>query len=78
MRLSKQSSSIDLSPQLTVLGAQTFSGQDRRKGNYEPKINRKYNHNAEGIEDKTLSLYAFGMSQWDIAEQIMFADRRMG
>ena len=41
-----------------------------RKGNYEPKIISKYDRNAEGMEDKILSLYACGMSQRDIAEQI--------
>ena len=41
-----------------------------RKGNYEPKIIGKYDRNAEGMEDKILALYACGMSQWDIAEQI--------
>ena len=41
-----------------------------RKGNYEPKIIGKYDRNAEGTEDKILALYARGMSQWDIAEQI--------
>ena len=29
-----------------------------RKGNYEPKIISKYDRNAEGMEDKILSLYA--------------------
>ena len=41
-----------------------------RKGNFEPKIISKYDRNAEGMEDKILSLYACGMSQRDIAEQI--------
>ena len=41
-----------------------------RNGNYEPKIISKYDRNAEGMEDKILSLYACGMSQRDIAEQI--------
>ena len=41
-----------------------------RKGNFEPKIISKYDRNAEGMEDKILSLYACGMSQKDIAEQI--------
>ena len=41
-----------------------------RKGSYEPKIISKYDRNAEGMEDKILSLYACGMSQRDIAEQI--------
>lgn len=41
-----------------------------RKGNFEPKIISKYSRNADGMEDKILSLYACGMSQRDIAEQI--------
>ena len=41
-----------------------------RQGNYEPKIIGKYDRNAEGMEDKILALYACGMSQRDIAEQI--------
>ena len=41
-----------------------------RNGSYEPKIIGKYNRNADGMEDKILSLYACGMSQRDIAEQV--------
>ena len=41
-----------------------------RKGNYEPKIIAKYDRNADGMEEKILALYACGMSQRDIAEQI--------
>ena len=41
-----------------------------RKGEYEPQIIEKYNRNADGMEDKILSLYSCGMSQRDIAEQI--------
>lgn len=41
-----------------------------RNGEYEPKIIGKYSRNADGIEEKILSLYACGMSQKDIAEQI--------
>ena len=41
-----------------------------RNGEYEPKIISKYNRNADGIYEKTLSLYACGMSRRDIAEQI--------
>ena len=41
-----------------------------RQGHYEPQIISKYDRNAEGMEDKILSLYACGMSQRDIAEQI--------
>ncbi|HWP51142.1 MAG TPA: IS256 family transposase [Clostridia bacterium] len=41
-----------------------------RKGEYEPQIIEKYNRNADGMEEKILSLYSCGMSQRDIAEQI--------
>lgn len=41
-----------------------------RNGEYEPKIISKYNRNSDGMEEKILSLYACGMSQRDIAEQI--------
>ena len=41
-----------------------------RNGEYEPKIIGKYNRNADGMEEKILSLYACGMSRCDIAEQI--------
>lgn len=33
------------------------------KGEFEPKIIAKYYRNAEGMEEKILSLYAYGMSQ---------------
>ncbi len=39
-------------------------------GEYEPKIIDKYQLNADGLEDKILSLYAHGMSARDIREQI--------
>lgn len=41
-----------------------------RNGEYEPKIIAKYDRNADGIEEKILGLYACGMSQRDISEQI--------
>ena len=41
-----------------------------RNGEYEPKIIGKYNRNVDGMEEKILLLYACGMSQRDIAEQI--------
>ena len=41
-----------------------------RNGEYEPRIIGKYSRNADGMEEKILSLYACGMSQRDIAEQI--------
>lgn len=41
-----------------------------RNGEYEPKIIEKYDCNADGMEEKILSLYSCGMSQRDISEQI--------
>ncbi len=41
-----------------------------RNGEFEPQIIGKYSRNAEGMEEKILALYAAGMSQRDIAEQI--------
>ena len=39
-------------------------------GSFEPKIIGKYSRNADGMEEKIIGLYASGMSQRDIAEQI--------
>lgn len=41
-----------------------------RNGEYEPQIIGKYNRNADGMEEKILGLYAWGMSQQYITEQI--------
>ena len=41
-----------------------------RKGEYEPGIIGKYDRNADGMEEKIIGLYACGLSQRDIAEQI--------
>jgi len=41
-----------------------------RDGEYEPKIIEKYSHNADGMEEKILSLYSCGMSLRYISEQI--------
>ncbi len=41
-----------------------------RNGEYEPRIIGKYSRNADGMEEKILGLYACGMSQRDISEQI--------
>lgn len=41
-----------------------------RNGEYNPKIIGKYNRNTDGMEEKILSLYACGMNQRDISEQI--------
>ena len=54
----------------TQLGEIDIKVPRDRQGHYEPKIISKYDRNAEGMEDKILSLYACGMSQRDIAEQI--------
>ncbi len=40
-----------------------------RNGAFEPKIIGKYDRNADGMEEKILSLYARGMSRRDIADQ---------
>lgn len=47
----------------TQLGEIEIKVPRDRKGSYEPKIISKYDRNAEGMEDKILSLYACGMSQ---------------
>ena len=54
----------------TQLGEVDIRVPRDRNGSYEPKIIGKYSRNAEGMEDKILSLYACGMSQQDIAEQV--------
>ena len=54
----------------TQLGEVEIKVPRDRQGNYEPKIIGKYNRNAEGMEEKILALYACGMSQQDISEQI--------
>lgn len=54
----------------TQLGEVELKIPRDRNGEYEPKIIGKYNRNADGMEEKILSLYACGMSQRDIAEQI--------
>jgi len=54
----------------TQLGEVEVKVPRDRNGEYEPKIIGKYSRNADGMEDKILSLFACGMSQRDIAEQI--------
>ena len=54
----------------TQLGEVEIKVPRDRQGSYEPKIIGKYDRNAEGMEEKILALYACGMSQRDIAEQI--------
>ena len=54
----------------TQLGEVDIKVPRDRKGTFEPKIIGKYSRNADGMEEKILALYACGMSQRDIAEQI--------
>ena len=54
----------------TQLGEVDIRVPRDRQGKYEPKIMGKYDRNAEGMEEKILALYACGMSQRDISEQI--------
>lgn len=54
----------------TQLGEVELNIPRDRNGEYEPQIIRKYNRNADGMEEKIIGLYACGMSQSDIAEQI--------
>ena len=54
----------------TQLGEVNVSVPRDRNGEFEPKIIGKYSRNADGMEEKILALYAAGMSQKDIAEQI--------
>lgn len=54
----------------TQIGEVQISVPRDRNGEYEPQIIGKYSRNADGMEEKILSLYGIGMSQRDIAEQI--------
>ena len=54
----------------TQLGEVDIKVPRDRQGKYEPKIIGKYDRNAEGMEEKILALYACGMSQRDISEQV--------
>jgi len=54
----------------TQLGEVAVTVPRDRNGEFEPKIIGKYSRNAEGMEEKILALYAAGMSQRDISEQI--------
>jgi len=54
----------------TQLGAVEVKVPRDRNGEYEPQIIGKYSRNADGLEEKILGLYACGMSQRDISEQI--------
>lgn len=54
----------------TQLGEVDIRVPRDRKGKYEPQIIGKYDRNADGMEEKIVGLYACGMSQRDISEQI--------
>lgn len=54
----------------TQLGEVDIKVPRDRNGKYEPQIIGKYDRSAAGMEEKVLALYACGMSQRDIAEQI--------
>lgn len=54
----------------TQLGAVDVKVPRDRNGEYEPQIIGKYSRNVDGMEEKILGLYACGMSQRDISEQI--------
>ena len=54
----------------TQLGEVEIKVPRDRNGSYAPKIIGKYDRNADGMEEKILALYACGMSQRDISEQI--------
>jgi len=54
----------------TQLGKVDIQVPRDRNGEYKPKIIGKYDRNADGMEEKILSLYACGMTQQDISEQI--------
>lgn len=54
----------------TQLGEVNINIPRDRNGQFEPQIIGKYNRNADGMEEKILSLYAAGMSTRDISEQI--------
>ena len=46
----------------TQLGEVEVNVPRDRNGEFEPKIISKYQRNADGIEERILSLYAAGMS----------------
>ena len=54
----------------TQLGEIDIKVPRDRNGAFEPQIISKYDRKADGMEEKILSLYACGMSQRDISEQI--------
>ncbi len=54
----------------TQLGEVDVNVPRDRNGEFEPQIIGKYQRNADGIEERILSLYATGMSTRDIKDQI--------
>ncbi|MCC5468166.1 IS256 family transposase [Pelosinus baikalensis] len=54
----------------TQIGEVEINVPRDRNGEYEPQIISKYSRNADGMEEKILSLYAAGMSTRDISEQV--------
>ena len=54
----------------TQLGEVDIKVPRDRNGTFEPKLIGKYSRNADGMEEKILALYACGMSQRDISEQV--------
>ncbi len=54
----------------TQLGEVEVNVPRDRNGEFEPQIIGKYQRNADGIEERILSLYAAGMSTRDIRDQI--------
>ncbi len=54
----------------TELGKVKINVPRDRNGEFEPQIIGKYSRNVDGMEEKILGLYACGMSQSDISEQI--------
>ena len=54
----------------TQLGEVDIRVPRDRNGEYDPQIIGKYERNADGMEEKIIGLYACGVSQRDIAEQV--------
>lgn len=54
----------------TQLGEVAIKIPRDRNGEYEAQIIGKYDRNADGVEEKIIGLYACGMSQRDISEQV--------
>ncbi len=54
----------------TQLGEVAIKIPRDRNGEYEAQIIGKYDRNADGMEEKIIGLYACGMSQRDISEQV--------